>query len=251
MRMIRGLPVAILRYRVHNPGHSTAKVGIAFSIDNPVKPEPRVGGAARSVQDSRLNEYRKSGELEGLLMSNPSVPAGDPLQGSFALAALTRRSRCDQLLARLAPGTLVEFTHAVLGCIFPRRATAERTGAAQCGGSRLPAKLDTCRRIGKLHFSAFMELSQSHTRLVRLDCSYRRRQYHHWQLLCHPFQGCLGSCAIHCDEFRETRITDEGICEGLWREHSAFGGEGSRQRKSFDARVDNLLPDCRWRVPRF
>ena len=45
-----GLPVAILRYRVHNPGHSTAKVGVAFSIDNPVKPEPRVGGAARSVQ---------------------------------------------------------------------------------------------------------------------------------------------------------------------------------------------------------
>src|SRR6202453_291710 len=84
-----GLPVAILRYRVHNPGHATAKVGVAFSIDNPVKPEPRVGGAARSVQDSRLNEYRKSGELEGLLMSNPSVPAGDPLQGSFALAALT------------------------------------------------------------------------------------------------------------------------------------------------------------------
>ena len=85
-----GLPVAILRYRVTNPGHATAKVGVAFSIDNPVKPEPRVGGVARSVQDSRLNEYRKSGELEGLLMSNPSVPAGDPLQGSFALAALTR-----------------------------------------------------------------------------------------------------------------------------------------------------------------
>ncbi|MEA2260599.1 MAG: non-lysosomal glucosylceramidase, partial [Acidobacteriaceae bacterium] len=84
-----GLPVAIVRYRVSNPGHATAKVGVAFSIDNPVKPEPRVGGAARSVQDSRLNEYRKSGELEGLLMSNPSVPAGDPLQGSFALAALT------------------------------------------------------------------------------------------------------------------------------------------------------------------
>ena len=83
-----GLPVAILRYRIKNTGHSTAKVGIAFSIDNPVKPEPRVGGAARSVQDSRLNEYRKSAELQGLLMTNPSVPAGDTLQGSFALAAL-------------------------------------------------------------------------------------------------------------------------------------------------------------------
>jgi non-lysosomal glucosylceramidase len=85
-----GLPVAILRYRVNNPGRSTAKVGIAFSIDNPVKPDPHVGGAARAVQDSRLNEHRKSSELEGLLMTNPGVPAGDPLQGSFALAALTK-----------------------------------------------------------------------------------------------------------------------------------------------------------------
>jgi uncharacterized protein (DUF608 family) len=85
-----GLPVAILRYRVKNSGPSTAKVGIAFSIDNPVKPERRVGGAATAVQDARLNEYKKSSELEGLLMSNPSVPAKDPLQGSFAVAALAR-----------------------------------------------------------------------------------------------------------------------------------------------------------------
>ena len=31
-----GLPVAILRYRIVNPGHTSAAVGIAFSIDNPV-----------------------------------------------------------------------------------------------------------------------------------------------------------------------------------------------------------------------
>ena len=31
-----GLPVAVLRYRVTNPGLSSVKVGIAFSIDNPV-----------------------------------------------------------------------------------------------------------------------------------------------------------------------------------------------------------------------
>ena len=85
-----GLPVAILRYRVKNPGPSTAKVGIAFSIDNPVKPQRRVGGAATAVQDARLNEYKKSGALEGLFMTNPSVPATDPLQGSFAVAALAR-----------------------------------------------------------------------------------------------------------------------------------------------------------------
>jgi non-lysosomal glucosylceramidase len=85
-----GLPVAILRYRVRNTGRSTANVSIAFSIDNPVKPEPKVGGAARMAQDTRLNEYRKSGILEGLLMSNPNVPAGDPLQGSFVVAALAQ-----------------------------------------------------------------------------------------------------------------------------------------------------------------
>jgi non-lysosomal glucosylceramidase len=85
-----GLPVAILRYRVRNTGRSTANVSIAFSIDNPVKPEPKVGGAARMAQDTRLNEYRKSGVLEGLLMSNPNVPAGDPLQGSFVVAALAQ-----------------------------------------------------------------------------------------------------------------------------------------------------------------
>ena len=31
-----GYPVAILRYRVHNPGPGTATVSVAFSIDNPV-----------------------------------------------------------------------------------------------------------------------------------------------------------------------------------------------------------------------
>ncbi|HEV2274422.1 MAG TPA: GH116 family glycosyl-hydrolase [Acidobacteriaceae bacterium] len=82
-----GMPVAILRYRVENPGHTTAKVGIAFSIDNPVKPGGR-STATSAGQDSRLNEYRKTGALEGLLMSNPGASDDDPLHGSFVLSAL-------------------------------------------------------------------------------------------------------------------------------------------------------------------
>jgi len=31
-----GLPVAILRYRVHNPGKDAARVSIAWSIENPI-----------------------------------------------------------------------------------------------------------------------------------------------------------------------------------------------------------------------
>lgn len=69
-----GLPVAILRYRVSNPGAARATVSIAWSIQNPV------GEAGRT------NEYRQGGRLEGLLMRNPFLSASDPLAGTFALA---------------------------------------------------------------------------------------------------------------------------------------------------------------------
>ena len=47
-----GLPVAILRYRVTNPGAAAAKVSIAWSIDNPVRRAPG--------DDTRVNEHRES-----------------------------------------------------------------------------------------------------------------------------------------------------------------------------------------------
>jgi uncharacterized protein (DUF608 family) len=72
-----GLPVAILRYRVHNPGPGAAQVSIAFSIDSPV------GG------DGRTNEFRNDGPgLQGLYMSNPQLKETDPLGGSVALCVL-------------------------------------------------------------------------------------------------------------------------------------------------------------------
>jgi uncharacterized protein (DUF608 family) len=48
-----GLPVAILRYRVTNPGHAPAKVGIAMSLDNPVKSEIRPTIAASTSTGRR------------------------------------------------------------------------------------------------------------------------------------------------------------------------------------------------------
>jgi len=81
-----GLPVAILHYKVTNPGPLPAKVGIAFSIDNPVnagdkdykdgKPDPK-----------RRNEFRNEAGLAGLVMSNPGLAAEDPMAGEFVLAA--------------------------------------------------------------------------------------------------------------------------------------------------------------------
>ncbi|HLJ49466.1 MAG TPA: GH116 family glycosyl-hydrolase [Bryobacteraceae bacterium] len=75
-----GLPVAILRYRVTNPGPAAARVSIAWSIDNPC--------GHTQAADSRLNEHRGTDGLEGLYMSSPDLAANDPLKGSFVLAAL-------------------------------------------------------------------------------------------------------------------------------------------------------------------
>jgi non-lysosomal glucosylceramidase len=84
-----GLPVAILRYRVHNPASVSATVAIAFSIENPVRADSGGYWVSNPPKiDSRLNEYRNESVLEGLVMSNPGLPADDPLAGSFVLAAL-------------------------------------------------------------------------------------------------------------------------------------------------------------------
>jgi len=83
-----GLPVAILRYRVENSGHATAKVGVVFSIDNPVLQGAIGMFAEGGVQAKRVNEYRTDNRLVGLSMSNPGLAADDPMQGTFVLGAV-------------------------------------------------------------------------------------------------------------------------------------------------------------------
>jgi uncharacterized protein (DUF608 family) len=75
-----GLPVAVLRYRVTNPGTTPAKVSIAWSIDNPT--------GRTQATDTRINDFRGGDRLAGLFMHSPELPAADPLKGSFVLAAL-------------------------------------------------------------------------------------------------------------------------------------------------------------------
>jgi uncharacterized protein (DUF608 family) len=75
-----GLPVAILRYRVTNPGTASAKVSIAWSIDNPT--------GRTQVKDTRINEYKTSERLAGILMTSPELPGNDALKGSFLLSVL-------------------------------------------------------------------------------------------------------------------------------------------------------------------
>lgn len=72
-----GLPCALLTYSLHNPKSTPAEAVIAWSISNPVGNAP-----------TRLNTPRSSALLNGLYMTDPALPADDPLQGSFVLAVL-------------------------------------------------------------------------------------------------------------------------------------------------------------------
>jgi uncharacterized protein (DUF608 family) len=67
-----GLPVAVLRYRVTNPGQVKADVSIAFSIDNPMKGH---------------NQALDSNTLRGLAMHSPELPPEDPMLGEFVLCS--------------------------------------------------------------------------------------------------------------------------------------------------------------------
>ena len=89
-----GLPMAVLRYRVTNPGASAAKASIAWSIENPVGLQ---GGNAKSGH-GRQNDYRESRGVKGLLMQNPFLGSSDPQAGTFALSLLgTDEGHCSYL----------------------------------------------------------------------------------------------------------------------------------------------------------
>jgi len=80
-----GLPVAVLRYTLHNPNRRTARAAIAFSVENPVGVDQRAVRNTRTLSENRLNEYRSTENVQGLLMINPQVAKTAPLAGSFAL----------------------------------------------------------------------------------------------------------------------------------------------------------------------
>jgi uncharacterized protein (DUF608 family) len=80
-----GLPATVLRYSVLNRASAAARVSIAWSIDNPLANRPAQGAAQAQPEDGRQNEFREGEDVQGLLMTNPTLPADDPLQGSFAL----------------------------------------------------------------------------------------------------------------------------------------------------------------------
>ena len=88
-----GLPCAVLTYEVRNPGASAAEVVVAWSITNPL------GGSA-----GRKNEHRTTAGLSGLVMTDPSLDAADPLHGSFVISAPTESAAKVEMLTEWRAG---------------------------------------------------------------------------------------------------------------------------------------------------
>jgi non-lysosomal glucosylceramidase len=75
------LPMAVLRYRLRNPGLVKAAVSIALSVNNPIG---EILGQA-----GRINEYREAPEVKGFFMHCPKLEEQHPRKGSLALALVS------------------------------------------------------------------------------------------------------------------------------------------------------------------
>jgi len=180
-----GLPVAILRYVVTNPASQTVEVSIAFSLDNPVGVGVR-GEQRAGIAQKRTSEYRESGNLAGLLITNPGAAHDAPLAGSFALCVagpgdgrvthLRGWPRAKWWQARCCSGTISPVT--------VNSARGRRTEQCRIG---LPRSLHRARRKSGVHVSSRLALSESHHRFgweeLNGDIVRRGSECHHRQLL--------------------------------------------------------------------
>ena len=245
-----GLPVAILRYRVTNPGSAAARVAIAFSIDNPVKTREDKDVAEQKRSEGRRNAYRSADGIAGYAMSNPSLAADDPMAGEFVLAATpdagTEVSHWEGWpQGRWWNSPLLfwdQFSKS--GDLGPQPEPHNSVGAL-CLKKTIPAGPD-----GEFSISAGLAISQSHTGLVWLGRASGRGQDRHRQLLRRPVQGRMGSGHVHGSAPCRPGSADTDVCRGPAGEHAARCGERSGQREPFHAGHDHLFSHRGWRVSR-
>ena len=161
-----GLPVAILRYRVTNPGAASAKVSIAWSIENPT--------GRTQAKDTRVNEYKTSERLAGILMTSPELPGNDALKGSFLRLRARFRRRPGHLPSRMGAQPLVELAHVFLGRLFRRWRARSRVEGPRTGGRALARPHHRARRPRRLHVPSGLAFPQPHAAPLRLERRARR-----------------------------------------------------------------------------
>ena len=83
-----GLPVAIFRWRLFNPGPESVECTLAYSQYNPVgyDGQARLHGRRHALFGGNLNAWRDEAALRGFLMSRPGFNGENPYAGSLAIA---------------------------------------------------------------------------------------------------------------------------------------------------------------------
>ncbi|MBC7315875.1 MAG: hypothetical protein H5T70_05605, partial [Chloroflexi bacterium] len=83
-----GMPIAVLRYHIANPGPAPVAVSLAANLKNIIGYPghgPMVGREARKWLGGNLNTFVEKGGVRGLFFTSERVAPGDPSFGTMAL----------------------------------------------------------------------------------------------------------------------------------------------------------------------
>ncbi len=89
-----GLPVAVLRYKVHNPNAYPVRVSIAGTVMNAIGCGASDAPGAADDFGQNVNEYVYNGTLRGLRMSSAKYPEDSPRFGTMALSTTHKALTC-------------------------------------------------------------------------------------------------------------------------------------------------------------
>jgi non-lysosomal glucosylceramidase len=123
--------------------------------------------------DTRVNEYRTSERLAGILMTSPELPGNDALKGSFVLSVLDSPAP-GHPPARMGARPLVELADVFLGRFLRRWRTRSRVERPRTGGGALARPHHRARSPCRLHVPAGLAFPQSYAAPLRVECRERR-----------------------------------------------------------------------------
>ncbi len=151
-----GWPLAVLRYRLKNPAAAPVKVGVAFSLQNPVGKE------------GRQANFRRAEGVAGLYMDNPFLPSADPLKGLDVPRRAGRAGSERFVLARLETHPVVGWPADILGRLHGRWRSDERLARRKPGGFDCGHAIGPSRRRNLRDLPTRLAFPQPHAGPLRL-----------------------------------------------------------------------------------
>ena len=236
-----GLPVAVLRYRVTNPGTAPATVSIAWSVENPT--------GRTQATDTRVNEYRSTGTLAGTHMHSADLPAADPMQGEFA-SPRSKLPAPTSPAARLAAGRWWNSPMLFWDDFSADGELGPEPEARNAVGALSPQPHHRARRPRRFHFPPRLAFPQPHAAPVRLEPLPRATKTPSSATTTPPASPTPGlppntPPRTSPPSKRRPAASPPPSAKPLARRR-----QGSRQRQSLHAGHTRLLPHRRRRVPR-